>query len=700
MGHADLGRINGQHGIIPRAVWDIFTRSCAHAKEVSTTIILSYMEIYNDHLFDLLQPFKKHLLTTKGAKDIRQHKAGLNVKEAGEGQIYVPHLMAVKVTALEQVFSLIKHGNDQRSMRQTELNQNSSRSHSILQFLLEQRPKDGSATVTRSKVNFVDLAGSERYPADNSSKNRVSEMTAINVSLSALASVVSTLVSKEKHIPYRNSKLTHLLKDSLGGNCNTYVIATVSPSARSFDENVSTLKFADRAAAITNNPLKNVQLDLKSLLELKDREIERLRAMLETFAEKHKSGQEEDASQSTSRVSTSDDELRELKTQVEALQDALNVERQRALELENQMRGGEVIDAPDLLDVDSLRRDSSLCSAGTSGRGTKDAAGLQTTSCRTSRQHTSHLPAKKHSSAPDNAQPEVAPLSVLNLSTSTSSVSTSTVRSVALHNNTSLSMYNLKSSPAFPTSGKRRPKGRSRRPTTPLPHEPNPTNPSSRGPQRAAQCTDSLTSKKQVGTNSSKNTHYRTLVEMYSKLAKDVADMNANIGHGSRHWTSQVGSNGVELSCDANLVDMASRTSATSSLQSEMRGWGLRNIVSRQTFPSYESAFASDVSGVGRSCASAQGARGFGLKSILQPKPAVTNSFMDQQRVESFKTSSTTQLAPSRSPDVFGAGSWIYIMGTSTSSVKAKQIAASTKHNPRLAQLALKSIDLNTRQKS
>ncbi len=171
------------------------------------------------------------------------------------------------------------------------MNQASSRSHAILQLVIEQWPNGGTdGTVLRSKLNFVDLAGSERWNVaagsgwdggpDLYGDERVNEMTAINGSLSALGSVVAALTERRGHVPYRDSRLTHLLQDSLGGNCRTTVLATLSPSVDAFEESCSTLRFADRARAIANNPVVNASRDMGSILALKEREIQRLRNML------------------------------------------------------------------------------------------------------------------------------------------------------------------------------------------------------------------------------------------------------------------------------------------------------------------------------------------------------------------------------------------------------------------------------------
>lgn len=285
--------------------------------------------------------------------DMVQRRAALEIREDRSGMLSVPSLLSVKVQSFVAVMQLLAKGNSNRAVRHTEMNVSSSRSHAILQLVVEQWPGqaaggDGtssSGTVMRSKLNFIDLAGSERWNKDvQMGSERVSELTSINGSLSALATVVSALTEgvARKHVPYRNSKLTSLLQvrarvrgsgvrgdprlhaliwlphfqparrrcsatgpetfapaasltgsanpspppraqDSLGGNCNTTIIATVSPCADAFEETVSTLKFADRARAISNNPTVNTSRDMGSVLALKEKEIQRLRQLLAQY---------------------------------------------------------------------------------------------------------------------------------------------------------------------------------------------------------------------------------------------------------------------------------------------------------------------------------------------------------------------------------------------------------------------------------
>ncbi|KAG2497226.1 hypothetical protein HYH03_004815 [Edaphochlamys debaryana] len=325
-------------GIIPRAVKELFREAKAKqdAEGAAIQVIVSYMEIYNDRLHDLLQPYKPH--STKDPADMNQKRALLEVREDARGHTYVPNLLCVKVKSYKSVYQLIAKGNRNRAVRHTEMNQASSRSHAILQIVLEQWPNGGAdGTVIRSKLNFVDLAGSERWNTnaqawdggpDLMGSERVTEMTAINGSLSALGSVVAALTEKRPHVPYRDSRLTHLLQDSLGGNCRTTVLATLSPSQDAFEESCSTLRFADRARAIANNPVVNSSRDVGSILALKEREIQRLRNMLTQYANGAVPGTEGAEAQAAAK---------KLAEELDATRRALEMERALRTELQQRL---------------------------------------------------------------------------------------------------------------------------------------------------------------------------------------------------------------------------------------------------------------------------------------------------------------------------------------------------------------------------
>jgi kinesin family protein 3/17 len=217
-------------------------KAAAEAAEESrtvATVACSYLQLYNEQVLDLLQ----------NGRDVRP----LSIHERKRGrtkEVFVRGLSEVRVTDASDVMRLLRVGARNRVVRATEFNEASSRSHAVLQLAVEvEMPsRRGSTVIRRAKLTMVDLAGSEKWTeSTKTGTRRVREMTSINKSLSALGNVVAALTTAGRsHIPYRDSKLTRLLQDSIGGNCRTAIIATISPTAASAEESTSTLLFADR----------------------------------------------------------------------------------------------------------------------------------------------------------------------------------------------------------------------------------------------------------------------------------------------------------------------------------------------------------------------------------------------------------------------------------------------------------------------
>ncbi|KAK9106795.1 hypothetical protein Syun_022806 [Stephania yunnanensis] len=204
-------------GVMVLAIKDLFTMMRQRSYDGNHAVHLSYLEVYNETVRDLLSPGRPLVL--------REDK---------------------------QVMSLLQQGNQNRTTEPTRVNETSSRSHAILQVVAEYQVRDSAMSVVNQvgKLSLIDLAGSERALATDQRTLRSIEGANINRSLLALSSCINALVEGKKHIPYRNSKLTQLLKDSLGGTCNTVMIANVSPSNLSFGETQNTLHWADRAKQI------------------------------------------------------------------------------------------------------------------------------------------------------------------------------------------------------------------------------------------------------------------------------------------------------------------------------------------------------------------------------------------------------------------------------------------------------------------
>lgn len=237
---------SAQRGIISRAFEHIF-EAISVTTESRFLALVSYLEIYNENIRDLLS----------------NNRGNLPLKETAEGGILVQNLSQHPVHNAEDCEKLLEVGNNNRAVAGTNMNATSSRSHSIFSICVEQVAQEGSdelelLSLKRGKLNLVDLAGSERQTKTGATGDRLKEATKINLSLSALGNVISALVDgKTKHIPYRDSKLTRLLQDSLGGNTKTLMIACISPAASNYDETLSTLRYANRAKNISNKPTLN-----------------------------------------------------------------------------------------------------------------------------------------------------------------------------------------------------------------------------------------------------------------------------------------------------------------------------------------------------------------------------------------------------------------------------------------------------------
>uniref|UniRef100_A0A671L8E5 Kinesin-like protein KIF13B n=1 Tax=Sinocyclocheilus anshuiensis TaxID=1608454 RepID=A0A671L8E5_9TELE len=269
MGSAD------QPGLIPRLCSSLFERTIQQQREEeSFTVEVSYMEIYNEKVRDLLDP--------KGSRQ------ALRVREHKVLGPYVDGLSRLAVESYKDIESLMSEGNKSRTVAATNMNEESSRSHAVFNIILTHTLKDlqsGTSGEKVSKLSLVDLAGSERAAKTGAAGERLKEGSNINKSLTTLGLVISALAdqgagkNKNKFVPYRDSVLTWLLKDSLGGNSRTAMVATVSPAADNYDETLSTLRYADRAKSIVNHAVVNEDPNARIIRELRE-EVEKLRDQL------------------------------------------------------------------------------------------------------------------------------------------------------------------------------------------------------------------------------------------------------------------------------------------------------------------------------------------------------------------------------------------------------------------------------------
>ncbi|KAF9619035.1 hypothetical protein IFM89_004379 [Coptis chinensis] len=270
------GKFDEDCGMAPRIFEYLFTRIYAEEERDENfrySCKCSFLEIYNEQITDLLEPSSTNL-------QIRE--------DLGKG-VYVENLSEYEVSTVKDVVQLLLKGAANRKMAATNMNCVSSRSHSVFTCVIESRRDIDSVTHLRfGRLNLVDLAGSERQKSSGAEGERLKEAANINKSLSTLGLVIMTLVDvaqgKQRHVPYRDSRLTFLLQDSLGGNSKTAIIANISPSVCSANETLSTLKFAQRAKLIQNNA--KVNEDASGDVMALQRQIQQLKDQL-TFLLKH-----------------------------------------------------------------------------------------------------------------------------------------------------------------------------------------------------------------------------------------------------------------------------------------------------------------------------------------------------------------------------------------------------------------------------
>ena len=248
-----------KRGIIPRAAATIFDTVNESDSEVEFILRCSMLEIYKETLRDLLAP----------------EGADLRIKEDPHKGIYVQGLTEVFVTSEEEMLEVIAIGEQMRTVSATKCNAVSSRSHQL--FFLEVKQHFPNDSEKRGILNLVDLAGSEKINHSGVTGNNLQEAKKINLSLSALGNVIHSLMVGSEHIPYRDSKLTRLLQESLGGNYKTTLLVALSPSSRHFDETFSSLKFAQRAKHIKTKASINLKSSPETYQLLIDRLTEELK---------------------------------------------------------------------------------------------------------------------------------------------------------------------------------------------------------------------------------------------------------------------------------------------------------------------------------------------------------------------------------------------------------------------------------------
>ncbi|RHZ53732.1 putative kinesin family protein (BimC) [Aspergillus thermomutatus] len=269
-----LGILSDNAGIIPRVLYSLFHK----LEDTESTVKCSFIELYNEELRDLLS-----------AEENPKLKIFENEKKGTSSSTLVQGMEETWIDSASAGIKLLQHGSHKRQVAATKCNDLSSRSHTIFTITVytKRTTENGDDYISSGKLNLVDLAGSENIQRSGAENKRATEAGLINKSLLTLGRVINALVDKSPHIPYRESKLTRLLQDSLGGRTKTCIIATISPSRSNLEETISTLDYAFRAKNIRNKPQINYMAK-KTLLREFTLEIEKLKG--ELIATRHRNG--------------------------------------------------------------------------------------------------------------------------------------------------------------------------------------------------------------------------------------------------------------------------------------------------------------------------------------------------------------------------------------------------------------------------
>ncbi|KAG0554471.1 hypothetical protein KC19_12G094400 [Ceratodon purpureus] len=244
-------------GVNYRTLEELFNVAAQRKGEIKYDISVSVMEVYNEQIRDLLAP--------PAAQD--QPSKKLEIKQAAEGGHHVPGLVEAQVSSMEEVWDVLQAGSSSRTVGSTRANDHSSRSHCMLCVMVKGENVI-TGEFTKSKLWLVDLAGSERVAKSDAQGDRLKEAQNINKSLSALGDVIQALTMKSSHIPFRNSKLTHLLQDSLGGDSKTLMFVQISPNEADVSETLCSLNFASRVRGVELGPARK-HLDSSELFKYK-----------------------------------------------------------------------------------------------------------------------------------------------------------------------------------------------------------------------------------------------------------------------------------------------------------------------------------------------------------------------------------------------------------------------------------------------
>ncbi|OIT38073.1 PREDICTED: kinesin-like protein KIN-14R isoform X2 [Nicotiana attenuata] len=338
----------GNRGVNYRTLEELFKIAKERSETFTYDISVSVLEVYNEQIRDLLSP------PTTSKK--------LEIKQATEGLHHIPGVVEAKVENIEEVWNVLQTGSSARAVGSNNVNEHSSRSHCMLCIMVTANNLI-NGECTKSKLWLVDLAGSERLAKTDAQGDRLKEAQNINRSLSALGDVISALANRSNHIPYRNSKLTHLLQDSLGGDSKALMFVQISPSDKDLSETISSLNFATRVRGIELGPVRK-QVDTSELQKLKmmldkarqeakskDESLKKLEESLQNLESKAKGKEHVNKNQQdkikelesqlnlkTSLHGQSEKQLSQLSERLKGREETCAALQQKVSELENKMR--------------------------------------------------------------------------------------------------------------------------------------------------------------------------------------------------------------------------------------------------------------------------------------------------------------------------------------------------------------------------
>lgn len=333
------GEFPSDAGVIPRSVRRIF--DILEDQQAEYSMKVSFLELYNEDLTDLLAPEE----LSKFVDD--KSKKPLALMEDGKGGVFVRGLEEEMVTTADEIYKILEKGSAKRRTAETLLNKQSSRSHSIFSITIhiKEFTPEGEEMIKCGKLNLVDLAGSENINRSGAREGRAREAGEINKSLLTLGRCINALVEHSGHVPFRDSKLTRLLRDSLGGKTKTCIIATIAPSVPCLEETLSTLDYAYRAKNIKNKPEVNQKMMKSALMKDLYYEIERLKQ--EVYSAREKNGiyiprdrylqDEAEKKALTEKVEKMELDMDTKDKQLAELQELYNCQQQLSAELSNKL---------------------------------------------------------------------------------------------------------------------------------------------------------------------------------------------------------------------------------------------------------------------------------------------------------------------------------------------------------------------------